>query len=95
VQGVQAHPQKYWFVKNPGKISKNLGKIPENPGKIPENPGKIPENLGKVPENPAKWHPALFDFKKLRTTFAEKHMKTIFLEVTPEKVVMIFVGKNV
>jgi len=27
------HPQKFWFVENPGKILENLGKIPENPGK--------------------------------------------------------------
>ena len=31
--GVQVHLQKFWFVKN-------LGKIPEYPGKIPENPDK-------------------------------------------------------
>jgi len=30
--GVQVHPQKFWFVKNPGKISKNLRKIPQNLG---------------------------------------------------------------
>ena len=24
--GVQAHPQKFWFVKNPGKISENMEK---------------------------------------------------------------------
>jgi len=33
VQGVQRHPQKFWFVEIPGKILENLGKIPENPGK--------------------------------------------------------------
>jgi len=47
VQGVQAHPQKLWFVANPGKI-------PEKNGKFPENLGKIPENLGKTPKNPGK-----------------------------------------
>jgi len=26
--GVQAHLQKFWFVKNLGKIPENLGKIP-------------------------------------------------------------------
>ena len=31
--GVQAHPQKFWFVENPGKIYENLGKVPENLGK--------------------------------------------------------------
>ena len=25
--GVQAHPQKFWFVENPSKIAENLGKI--------------------------------------------------------------------
>jgi len=33
MQGVQAQPQKFWFVKNFCKTSENLGKIPENPGK--------------------------------------------------------------
>jgi len=46
-QRVQAHPQKFWFVENPGKIPENLGNIPENPKKIPKYLGKIPENLGK------------------------------------------------
>jgi len=40
VQGVQAHPQKFWFVENLGKIPKNLGKTSKNPGEIPENLGK-------------------------------------------------------
>jgi len=40
VQGMQAHTQKLWFVKNPGKIPENLGKIPKHLVKIPENPGK-------------------------------------------------------
>jgi len=30
--GVKAHPQKFWFVKNPGKISKNSCKILQNSG---------------------------------------------------------------
>jgi len=56
MQGVKAHPQKFWFVENEnlGKICENFGKIPENPNKIPENPNKIPENLGKIPENLGK-----------------------------------------
>jgi len=37
---VQAHPQKFRIVENPGKIPKNLGKMPENVGKIHDNPGK-------------------------------------------------------
>jgi len=35
----------------------------------------------------------LLDFKKWRPRFAEKHMKT-FSEVTPKKVLIIFVGEN-
>jgi len=35
----------------------------------------------------------LLDFKIWRPRFAEKHMKT-FLQVTPKKVLMIFVGEN-
>jgi len=27
---VQAQPQKFWFVENPGKIPENLGKFSEN-----------------------------------------------------------------
>jgi len=40
-----------------------------------------------------KWRPTLLDFKKWRPRFAEKLMKT-FLEVTPKKVLTIFVGEN-
>jgi len=29
VQGVQAHPQNFWFGENPGKICGNLGKMCE------------------------------------------------------------------
>jgi len=55
VQRVQAHPQKFWFVENPGKI-------PENPNNLPKYLGKIPENLGKngaqgLQKN--KWRPFL------------------------------------
>jgi len=46
---------------------------------------KHPKNLGKISENPGK---------KWRSTFAEKHMKTFFLEVILKKVFMIFVGEN-
>jgi len=46
--GVQAHPQKFCFVENPGKIPENVGKKSENFGKIPENPNKIPKYLGKT-----------------------------------------------
>jgi len=30
VKGVQAHPQKFWFGENPGKICGNLDKICES-----------------------------------------------------------------
>ena len=30
VQEVQAHSQKFWFVKSKGEILEYLGKIPEN-----------------------------------------------------------------
>jgi len=45
---VQAHPQKFWFVANPGKVSENPEKIRENLDKIHENVHKIPENLCKL-----------------------------------------------
>jgi len=74
VRGVQAHPQKFWFVENAGKIPVNLGIFPENLGKILENPGKILEYLDKIDENPGEnGVPTLFDFKKWRSAFAEKH----------------------
>jgi len=41
VQGVQAHPQNFWFGENPGKIT-------WNPGKICGNLGKMPEYLRKI-----------------------------------------------
>jgi len=37
---VQAHPQKFSVVKNPGKILKNMVKIPASVSKISDNPGK-------------------------------------------------------
>ena len=79
--GVQAHPLKFWFVKNPGKIPKNLGKTPEYLGKI----------RVKMAPN--------FVFKKRHPTFAEKHVKTVSLEVTPKKGIHVlcwrkFVGET-
>ena len=47
VQGVKAHPTKFQYVENSGKILENPGKICVNLGKISENLCKIPENLGK------------------------------------------------
>jgi len=57
MQGVQAHPQKFWFVQNFGKTPENLGKASENLGKIPENLGLNSWKSGQ------KWSP----------TFAEEH----------------------
>jgi len=45
--GAQAHPQKFRYVENPGKILKHPGKIYANLGKICENLCQIPEILGK------------------------------------------------
>jgi len=51
---VQAHPQKFWFGENPGKISENPGKTCGNLGKVCGNLGKVCENLCKIPENMCK-----------------------------------------
>jgi len=67
-QEVQAHPEKLWFVENPGQFPENPGKICENMGKIHKNVRKTPENPGKQPKNSDKtgaprclilknWHP--------------------------------------
>jgi len=60
----------------------------ENSGKIPEILCKIPENLGKNDAQPC------FDFKIWRPTFTDKQTKTLFLEVTQKKLLMVFVGEN-
>ena len=44
-EGVQVHPQKFWFVENSGKITENLGKIPENLGNIPKILAKVAPNV--------------------------------------------------
>jgi len=85
MQGAQAHPQKFWFVENPGKISENVGKNSENFGKIPENPNKIPKYLGTIPENLGKMAPNVVWLQKWRPRFAEIQGNTIFWGVTPQK----------
>ena len=75
VQGVKAHPQKLWFVENPGKIPENLSKIPEHP-KIPR---PNPWNSGQ------KCRPTLLDFKQWHPVFAEKQVETIFWRKTVGK----------
>jgi len=56
----------------------------KNPGKILENLGKISENLGKIHENLGKMAPNICTITN----------EDLFLEVTPKKVFMIFVGEN-
>ena len=70
VQGVQAHPQKFWFVEN-------LGIISENPNKTLKYQCKIPENLGKnsaqgLQEN--KWRPFFGGHTKKQSTKDEKQL---------------------
>ena len=65
VQGVKAHPQKFWFIENTDKIPENPGKIRENLSKIYEHVRKMPAILGKLHEIWIKWRPTLFDFEKL------------------------------
>ena len=63
VQGVQAHPQKFWFCENPGKICGNMGKVCENLCKITE----IWANSKNTSKNGAqlvwlkKWRPTCFE----------------------------------
>jgi len=53
--GVQAHPQKFWFGENQGKISENLWKPSQNPWKSAQTPWKYGQ----------KWRPTCFDLKKM------------------------------
>ena len=54
-----------------------------------QNPWKFGQNLREFGQNPWKsgqsWRPTLFEFEKWRPRFAEKQVKTIVLEVTPQK----------
>ena len=87
MQGVQAHPQTFWFVKNPGKI-------PENLGKIPENLDKIPENLEKSLKIRAKMALNFVRLQKMGPTFAEKYVKTIVSRATPKKGLYVLCGRK-
>ena len=40
MQGVQVHPQQFWFGENPGKILQNLVEISENLHKLRESMSK-------------------------------------------------------
>jgi len=89
--GVQAHPQKLWFVENPDQIPENAGKIRPNVGKIYEHVCKIPEILGKLPEHTASnGAQRCLILINWRPTWGESH-EDLFLEVIPE---MICVGGN-
>ena len=65
MQGVQAHSQKFWFVKNPGKSLK----IWEKSLKIFTKSLKIWAKSLKIR---VKWCPTLCIFKNWHLTFAEK-----------------------
>ena len=71
VQGVQAHPQKFWFVENPGKIRENLCKIYETVRKILEN---LSNNLKML----AKMAPNVVCFWKMGTKGMQNHTKALF-----------------
>ena len=87
VPGVHAHPQKVRFVKIMGKIPQNLGKIPENLGKYPWKSEQNPQIPTPILWKPGqKCPPTFFDLKKWRPTFAEKHVKNHFLDVTQKTV---------
>ena len=87
MQGVQEHPQKFWFDENPGKIPENPGKIHGNLGKICENYCKVPENLGKLSETTGKSGAQRSLICKNGAQRVQNHMKTV-LEVIPKTVVM-------
>jgi len=83
---VQAHPQKFWFVENLGKIHENLGKNCWNLGKIPENLPKFQENLGNRPENPGKMAPNVVWFPNTALTWCKT-----FFQINLKK---CFVGRK-
>jgi len=58
VQGVQAHPQKFRYVTNPGKNSEKTGKITEN----------LAKNGAQCCLYFTNWRPA-FDEKHVKTFF--------------------------
>jgi len=83
VQGVQAHPQKLWFVANPGKIPEKTGnslKIWAKFLKIWEKPLKI---LEKMAPNVSRKR------QKYMKTFIGGHTEQVFILSVGE-----FVGKS-
>jgi len=85
-EGLQAHPQKFCFVKKPGKIPKILAKDPENLGKFPEILGKIYE------KSEHKWRPTLFALKN-GTQRLQKNTGKPFFGGHIKKVFMILCEK--
>ena len=83
--GVQVHPQKLWFIENPGKILENVDKNSENFDKIPENPNKIPKYLGKISENLGKMAPNVVWLQKMAPKVCRKTSEDHFWGVTPQK----------
>ena len=80
-EGVQAHPEKFWFL--------------ENPGQIPENPDKIPKHLGKIPEKPSKTGAQPCLTSKNGAQRLQKNKWRPFLQRSHhKKVFMIFVKEN-
>jgi len=74
--GGASAPQKFWCVKN-------LGKILENPGTIGRNLGKICENLCKIPDVRAKMAPNVVWFEKMAPNVGRITWRPI-LEVIPK-----------
>jgi len=81
--GVQPHPQKFWFGKNPGKIIWNQGKICWNFGKICWNLGKICWNFGKMQYVWKHSHNrcVCFDFTKNGSQSESGDVYSFFLDV--------------
>ena len=75
---MQAHPQKFWFVDNPGKIREILGKICETVHKIPEILGKLSENTDKNENKRCL-------FWKIGAQRGEIHMKTFLYDLCGRK----------
>ena len=81
MQGVQAHPQKFWFGENPGKIPRTLGKICENLRKIPKNLGKLLENTSKMATNVFSFEKNGGQYGLHEKIFAQKVVQNFFGQV--------------
>jgi len=86
VQGVQAHPQKFWFGENPGKIHGNLGKISENLQYLGKN-GAQHDLIWKNGAQRLQNH--------MKTSFFEGHLeRSSAWEMFAQKVVQKFFGQD-